>query len=74
MMRVYIELSFDGNAYHGWQRQPNGITVQEELERALSLFTGTTMAVMGCGRTDAGVHASYFVAHSAKNQAIQKLE
>ena len=64
MMRVYIELSFDGNAYHGWQRQPNGITVQEELERALSLFTGTTMAVMGCGRTDAGVHASYFVAHS----------
>tara|TARA_B100000768_G_scaffold178876_1_gene195440 strand:- start:1971 stop:2774 length:804 start_codon:yes stop_codon:yes gene_type:complete len=63
-MRVFIELSFDGNAYHGWQRQPNGITVQEELERVLSLFTGTDMAVMGCGRTDAGVHATYFVAHA----------
>jgi len=64
-MRVFIELSFDGNAYHGWQKQPNGITVQEELESALSLFTGTEMSVMGCGRTDAGVHASYFVAHAA---------
>lgn len=63
-MRVFIELSFDGNAYHGWQRQPNGTTVQEELESALSLFTGTKMAVMGCGRTDAGVHATYFVAHA----------
>jgi tRNA pseudouridine38-40 synthase len=63
-MRVFIELSFDGYAYHGWQKQPNGITVQEELESALSLFTGTTMSVMGCGRTDAGVHASYFVAHA----------
>ena len=62
-MRVFIELSFDGNAYHGWQKQPNGITVQEELESALSLFTGTEMSVMGCGRTDAGVHGLAQVAH-----------
>lgn len=59
-----MELSFDGSAFHGWQRQPNGITVQETLEEKLSLFTGEPMAIMGCGRTDAGVHARYFVAHA----------
>ncbi|MDA0913254.1 MAG: tRNA pseudouridine(38-40) synthase TruA [Bacteroidetes bacterium] len=63
-MRVLIELSYDGASYHGWQRQPNGFTVQEELETKLSVFTGTAVSIMGCGRTDAGVHASYFVAHA----------
>lgn len=63
-MRVFLELSFDGREFHGWQRQPNGVTVQETLEEKLSLFTGEPMSIMGCGRTDAGVHANYFVAHS----------
>lgn len=62
-MRYFITLSFDGTAYHGWQRQPNGISVQETLERALSTLLRTSIEVTGAGRTDAGVHASMMVAH-----------
>jgi tRNA pseudouridine38-40 synthase len=74
--RYFIELSYKGTAYHGWQNQPNGISVQEKLENALSLILGEPIAVTGCGRTDAGVHAKYFVAHfDSKNQLsdIEKL-
>jgi len=63
-MRVFIELSYDGTPFHGWQRQPNALTVQEVIEAQLALFTGVQVPIMGCGRTDAGVHASYFVAHA----------
>lgn len=53
-----LEISYDGTAYHGWQRQPNGITVQEVLEDKLSrLFGGIPLRVQGSSRTDAGVHA-----------------
>ena len=64
--RVFIELAYDGRAFHGWQRQPGARTVQQELERALGVCTraGAPVPVVGCGRTDAGVHASYFVAHA----------
>ena len=63
MQRYFIWLSFDGTRYHGWQVQPNGDTVQEELERALSLILRVHTGVVGAGRTDAGVHARVMVAH-----------
>ncbi len=61
--RYFIELSYKGTKFHGWQVQPNAATVQECLEKALSTITRETIEVMGAGRTDTGVHASYFVAH-----------
>ncbi len=63
MQRYFIQLSYDGTAYHGWQIQPNGISVQETLEKALSVVAREIVAVTGAGRTDAGVHASFYVAH-----------
>lgn len=63
MHRYFINLSFDGKRYHGWQIQPNGISVQEELQRALSLILRHDVEVTGAGRTDAGVHARTMVAH-----------
>ena len=62
-MRFFIELSYNGKAYHGWQNQPNAISVQEVLEKALSTLLKNTIALMGAGRTDAGVHASQMFAH-----------
>lgn len=62
-MRCFIDLSYDGTAYHGWQRQPKSISVQQVLEERLSDLLGTPTIVVGCGRTDAGVHASAFYAH-----------
>lgn len=63
-MRYGITLAYDGTDFFGWQKQPNQISVQEELESAISkLLGGKEIDVTGCGRTDAGVHASYFVAH-----------
>ncbi len=56
-------MSYDGTAYHGWQRQPNGESVQETLEGALSILLRQPVEVVGAGRTDAGVHASMMVAH-----------
>ena len=63
MSRYFIELSFMGSRYFGWQVQPGHITVQEVLEKCFSAFLGTPVAVTGAGRTDTGVHASFFVAH-----------
>ncbi len=62
-MRYFITLSYDGTHYHGWQVQPNGISVQGELQRGLSLLLRQPVAVTGAGRTDAGVHARMMVAH-----------
>jgi tRNA pseudouridine38-40 synthase len=61
--RYFIELAFKGTEFHGWQIQPNAVSVQECLEKALQTITRETIAVTGAGRTDAGVHASYYVAH-----------
>jgi tRNA pseudouridine38-40 synthase len=63
MQRYFIQLSYDGTSYHGWQIQPNGISVQETVEKVLSVVTRENISVTGAGRTDAGVHASFFVAH-----------
>ena len=61
--RYFIELAYKGTNFHGWQIQPNAVSVQECLEKALSVITREEIAVTGAGRTDTGVHASYFVAH-----------
>ena len=62
-MRFFIELSYNGKAYHGWQNQPNAISVQQVLEHALSKLLQEEISIMGAGRTDAGVHALQMFAH-----------
>ena len=62
-MRYFIELSYFGKAYHGWQNQPDSISVQEVLEGELRKILPGNIAIVGAGRTDAGVHASQMFAH-----------
>lgn len=62
-LRYFIRFSYVGKAYHGWQNQPNAITVQEVLEHALSVLLKEKIALVGAGRTDAGVHAKEMYAH-----------
>ena len=62
-MRVRLLIAYDGTNYAGWQIQPNGVTIQETLERAIRQITGETVKVHGSGRTDQGVHAWGQVAH-----------
>ena len=61
--RYFIRFSYDGTAYHGWQIQPNSVSVQETLQGALSTLLRREVEVVGAGRTDAGVHARMMVAH-----------
>ncbi len=61
--RYFIQLSYRGTNYHGWQIQPNAVSVQEVLVKTLSTILGETIEVTGAGRTDTGVHASCFYAH-----------
>ena len=69
-MRYFIELSYNGKAYHGWQNQPNAISVQEVVEDALSKLLQTKIDVVGAGRTDAGVHAEQLFAHFDFDESI----
>jgi tRNA pseudouridine38-40 synthase len=62
-MRYFVTFSYDGSRYHGWQIQPNGDSVQAQLQRGLSLLLRQEVMVTGAGRTDAGVHARMMVAH-----------
>ena len=62
-MRFFIELSFSGANYHGWQAQPNATSVQSEINQALSTILNTKIEVTGAGRTDTGVHAKQMFAH-----------
>ena len=61
MRNIRLFLSFDGTNYHGWQVQPNAITVQEVVSCAVSAVTGETIKVVGCSRTDSKVHAKSYV-------------
>ncbi|MFN2314729.1 MAG: tRNA pseudouridine(38-40) synthase TruA, partial [Bacteroidales bacterium] len=63
MSRYFIYLSFRGTAYNGWQLQPGKNTVQGVLAKSLSMVLSAQTAVTGAGRTDTGVHASFFCAH-----------
>jgi tRNA pseudouridine38-40 synthase len=61
--RFFIELSYDGTNYHGWQSQHNALSVQEVLNKGLSTVLREPIETLGCGRTDTGVHAKQFFAH-----------
>lgn len=63
VQRYFIELAYDGTNYHGWQRQPHSISVQEVLEDGLQKMLREEIKIQGAGRTDAGVHAALMVAH-----------
>lgn len=60
MARLLLTLRYDGTAFHGWQVQPNAVTVQETLQDAVERVTGVRSGITGCSRTDAGVHADMF--------------
>lgn len=63
MARYFLRLAYNGKSYHGWQSQHNSNTVQDELEKCLSLKIREKIRLSGCGRTDSGVHAREFYAH-----------
>ncbi len=63
MFRYFIDISFDGTDFSGWQRQKNAISVQQVLEERFSIKLFKPINMVGCGRTDSGVHARQFVAH-----------
>ena len=69
-MRFFIELSYKGTNYHGWQIQPNANTVQAEINKALSTILNAKIEVMGAGRTDTGVHAKQMYAHFDYNTSF----
>ena len=73
-MRYFIWFSYDGTNYHGWQMQPNGNTVQAELQRGLSLLLREDITVTGAGRTDTGVHARQMAAHFDTEQSFDPAE
>ncbi len=71
-MRYFIHMSYNGNRFHGWQMQPNTPTVQATLENAISLLLKEPIGIMGCGRTDTGVHALNFYAHFDTEKQFSK--
>ncbi|MDE6507390.1 MAG: tRNA pseudouridine(38-40) synthase TruA [Alistipes sp.] len=73
-MRYFLELRYLGGAYFGWQRQPDMPTVQQTLEQALATLLRQPVEITGAGRTDTGVHASYYVAHFDVAQPVAEPE
>lgn len=71
--RYFVELSFDGTAFHGWQVQPGSRTVQGELIDKFSKFFREEVYVIGAGRTDTGVHATFMVAHFELDNEIESI-
>jgi tRNA pseudouridine38-40 synthase len=71
--RYFIHLAYKGTHYHGWQIQPHSISVQEVLNKSLTLLLREEIYTIGAGRTDTGVHAPYFIAHfnSVKDNLYQ---
>jgi len=63
MNRYFISLAYKGTNFHGWQSQDNAKSIQSEIECCLSLVLRENIKITGCGRTDAGVHAAFYVAH-----------
>ncbi|MCE1198325.1 MAG: tRNA pseudouridine(38-40) synthase TruA [Marinilabiliales bacterium] len=73
-MRYFIQLSYDGTHYHGWQSQRNARSVQDEVEKALTTIQRTQVEVTGAGRTDTGVHASFYIAHFDSDLVLWTLD
>lgn len=74
MPRYRIQFSYDGTDYHGWQLQPNALSVQERINQALSTLLREKIETVGAGRTDAGVHAAMMVAHFDTVAPVMELE
>lgn len=68
--RFFLEIAYDGTAYHGWQIQPNAISVQEKLNNALHTFLREEIETLGAGRTDTGVHAKTLYVHFDTTSSI----
>lgn len=73
-MRYFLELSYNGSAYHGWQNQPKDISVQEVIEKGLCLLLKEPISILGAGRTDTGVHAQQMFAHFDSGLAINEID
>ncbi len=73
-MRYFIQLSYSGTNYHGWQFQPNAISVQETIEKAFSTILRKKIKITGAGRTDSGVHAEFYIAHFDYHKTIIDIE
>lgn len=71
-MRVLLKISYLGTNYHGWQVQPNGITVQEELQNAVESLYQSRLGITGCSRTDSGVHANEYFCHYDTDKYIRE--
>jgi tRNA pseudouridine38-40 synthase len=69
-LRYFLELSYNGQPFHGWQNQPNAATVQSVVEDALARLLGEHIATVGAGRTDTGVHAKQMFAHFDVDQLL----
>lgn len=69
-MKYLLHLAYKGTRYQGWQKQKNGLGVQEVIEEAITKMLGEKVNCVGCGRTDAGVHASQYYCHFVFNQKI----
>ncbi|MBQ2322954.1 MAG: tRNA pseudouridine(38-40) synthase TruA [Oscillospiraceae bacterium] len=70
MRNIALKLMYNGTAYHGWQVQKNAASVEETLERGVSMVCGERVKLVGCGRTDAGVHAEHYIANFHTNSRI----
>lgn len=73
-MRYFLTLAYNGTSFHGWQRQPNARSVQQELEEALSTLLRESITIVGAGRTDTGVHAKEMMAHFEANLSLETEE
>ena len=73
-MRYFMHLAYNGTPYHGWQIQPNADSVQQTLEYALGKLCGEELNIVGCGRTDTGVHAKDFYAHFDTRQQFDEAQ
>ncbi|MCC6815735.1 MAG: tRNA pseudouridine(38-40) synthase TruA [Saprospiraceae bacterium] len=73
-MKLILELAYNGSKFFGWQIQPTHVTVQEVIQQKLHQITGENIEVVGCGRTDTGVHASQYFAHlEVESSLVEKI-
>ena len=74
MRNIKITIEYDGTNYYGWQKQPQGATIEQEIEKTLKNMTGEDISLSGSGRTDSGVHAFAQVANFKTNSNIKSIE